>query len=342
LGAPAAAGANDDVAPTALRVGVLEEADNPTHQTLREAFLETLARAGPSMAAMPTPPARIAAGALRRVTAQEAAKAAADLARRSDLDLILVSGFGNWQRLVEAGGGTALVLGLSPDCAETVEGARFRAFPRAFLLHRLLALHAATGFKRLGIMVGGQEAPTGRAMHTLLADIQAAGESLPFAVYPFADMLEFSTESCREAIDSLFFDAVDALLFDGTVCFEGKRGDLQEHLELLRSRGILPLSLLETTAAANGALLAPWTGDSARLGRDVALDLLFSPPDGPIGAKLAKKLANLFPTIHKPEAPFLGATPGYALRLDAAENMGFAPSPGLLILTREVMGQDKP
>jgi hypothetical protein len=112
---------------------------------------------------------------------------------------------------------------------------------------------------------------------------------------------------------------------------------LAEHLDLLQGRGILPLALLDPTAGKSGALVSPWQGDSARLGRDVALAFLFSPPDGPLGAKLA----NLYPHIRKPVAPFRGSAPGYAMRLDVAEDIGFDPPPALLILTRAVLGRER-
>jgi hypothetical protein len=357
FGAPASAWASGEGGPQALRVGVLEDADNPAQTAVREAFLETLVRmAGAEAAglgaadsgaadsesraeplpALVVPPVVVPEGALCRVKAEEAAKAAESLARREDLDLILVSGYGNLRQLLAVGTGSALALALTPDCAEAAEATNVRAFPGELLLHRLRALHQVAGFKRLGIMVGGKELPGARAMHTLLALAETAGETLPFAVYSFADMPDSSTQSCREAIDSLYFDAIDALLFDGSACFEGKRGDLQEHLELLGAWGVLPLSLLDAEAAHNGALLAPWTGETARLGRDLALGWLFSTPQGRLGTKLAV----LYPYIHKPVTPFTGAAPGYALRLDVAEGMGFDPSPTLLILTREVVEED--
>lgn len=307
-----------------IRVGVLEEAGNPAHAAAREAFLLGLAAmAAPGVSS----PHILPEGALLRAAPGDMDRAAETLAARGGLDVILVSGRAGLGAVMRAGTGKTPVFCLTGDCVAPLGpspapdgGISF--FPARIWLRRLDELRGATGFARLGVILSPETAPTEAAvLATMLPLLKERGaEIFPFEGLPSAD-----AAGCREAVDSLFFDEIDALLLDGSACFAKGRADLEELMGLLRSRGILPLSLMDPTAAERGALVSPWAGDEARTARRLAREFRNSP-------LVVTEFANLFsPDAGAPSAP--DGSSYYILNLDTAEAMGFDPPVSLLAMT---------
>lgn len=316
-------------APRPLRIGVLEEAGNPAHAAAREACFRALA-----LLALPdAPPPQTETGLLFGVAGKEAENAAKILMARDDLDLILASGRENLLRLLDANNGRTRVLALTPECVPSaLNGAvpkNVLLIPERFWTARLAALHTNTGFTRLGVIFDSKNDAGARlAPATLLAAFDAGARPETFEAFLFEDTTAADAAQCREAADSLFFDEIDALLLEGSACFAPDGENAEELLRVLRVRGVLPVSLADPHAARRGALLSPWEGESARIGRDMALIFRFS--------VVGSELANYFSKAEPVADLIPGGAAEYALNLDAAEAMGFDPSARLLAAAREL------
>jgi hypothetical protein len=252
-------------------------------------------------------------------------------------DLILVSGLPALLALsaqdISAGISAVPVVALSPEC--TPDALRFSAnsgllpsnfhlFPEQYWSARLKALREVTGFTRLGFILPPKGNAAQEALGSLLT-LASNGVGSNKVGIVSVELADLSEASCREAVDELFFEEIDALLLDASGCFAPEREGREELLELLRQRGILPLSLTDSEAVKHGALLAPWQGESARLGRLIAVALQAYTGSG---TNFAKYNEN-------PMKAFLAEQSAYTLNLDIAGSMGFDPPTTLLALVRE-------
>lgn len=236
----------------------------------------------------------------------------------------------------------------------------FFLFPEDFLSLRLSLLQQLTGFKRLGFIAPAKNAGEKARLEALALENAAAliaGKMLE--LYVFADMARPDEENCREALDSLFFDQVDALILDGSGCFTPKAPHFGDLLRLAQSRGMLPISLADPNIYRHGALLSPFSGDEERLGRFLAaraLDIMDAALEGEdAGTEFAEsnedagkaKDANKTGRPEKPAPaprllPLPGWQPYFSLNLAVAADMAFEPSAGLLALTRSYLGLPAP
>jgi len=166
----------------------------------------------------------------------------------------------------------AALAALSPDYASGMPpsdelSAKVPLLSPEFHKRRIQTLHMVTGFARLGLIAPPASAPdTKRLSFALRRDAanKVGGTELGFELFVFEDLNLSDAAGCREAVDALFFDEIDALVLDGSGCFEPGRADFKELMDLLRQRRILPLSLDDPALAAAGALVAPWEGAQAR------------------------------------------------------------------------------
>ncbi len=270
------------------------------------------------------------------------AAAAERLMSASGPDIILAAGPATLRALARANNGATAVVALSPECtpelfADGKAPPNFLLFSPEFWDRRMRTLHAAARFARLGLIVPSESVPEKTRISAALARAAAnkVGGRGAFESFVFEGLRAVDAESCRDAVDSLFFDEIDAVLLDGSGCFAPERADFKELMDLLRSRGILPLSLEDPALAEAGALLAPWGGEKARLGRELALFCLRS---GPVATKLARADANGQSAGPDRKAPVLYTgtdRPLFTLNLTVAGEMGFDPPVALLALTRE-------
>ena len=194
---------------------------------------------------------------------------------------------------------TAVEEGTRPTGGDEVSANSPRMSPE-FHVNRVRTLHMVTGFARLGLIAPPASAPdTERRVFALRRDAahKMGSREGGFELFVFEDMALPDASGCREAVDALFFDEIDALVLDGSACFDPARPDFKELMHLLRQRRILPLSLDNPALAEAGALVAPWEDEQARLRTDTG-------------------------------------QAQYILNLGTAAALGFDPSVALLALTR--------
>ncbi|MDR2892599.1 MAG: hypothetical protein LBV80_05895 [Deltaproteobacteria bacterium] len=194
-------------------------------------------------------------------------------------------------------------------------------------INLVLTLHEVTQFSRLGSIKAPESAPAEeQGISTLLLDAankvaasklysSGAGSS-GFTLFTYTDLQQADAAGCREAVDSLFFDEIDALLLDGSACFAPDNQNSAELLELLLSRGIMPISATDHTATEHGALIAPWAGNGERLNRELA-------------AFLMQEGSGMEDATFTPNLP-----PLFSLNTATAARLGFDPPVLLLVLTK--------
>ncbi|MDR2160557.1 MAG: hypothetical protein LBO77_00200 [Desulfovibrio sp.] len=339
--APPAAGAGASV--KMPRICWLEEMGNAEHAAGRSAFVHALAK-------RPHRP-ELADFYGSAVTPEEMPEAARRLLQEEP-DLILVSGIPALRALAAVNTGTIPVLALSPDC--TAEALRdmgengeippnFHLFPLGYWSARLDALRGAAGFTRPGLILPSADADRGvdagrQALGSLLAVASNGVGGSGFEFFSVALSGDPDAVSCREAVDDLFFEEIDALLLDASGCFDACRNGSEELSLLLRQRGILPLSLTEAEAVRQGALLAPWQGEADRLGR---LEALMLQPYFDTGTDFASALSSFLQADSERQRvlELMAGQSAYSLNMDVAETMGFEPAAALLARVREFFGK---
>lgn len=325
-----------------IQVGSLGLSGNTAHTEAVRSFCGTLAAmAAPGKTILNAP-----GNATRSVAPEDLTDAARELMRREDLNVILVSDSDALRALAAADNGRVAILALGPDCVPSaLDAAALRPgmylFDPRFLQERLGTLRRLIGFSRLGYI--GTPPDAARSERERAAAIAEAANNVggELEVFGYTDLNEADEAGCREAVDSLFFDEVDALLLDASGCFDPSRPDFAELTALLRSRGILPLSLTEFDGAEKSALVAPWAGNSSVLGREAALFFRMLPE---IGTKFAGIFHDrIASTVVSSDAERLFFTPTgdlfYVLNLKTAEAMGFDPPVALLALTKAFAGE---
>ncbi|GHU24504.1 hypothetical protein FACS189488_09310 [Betaproteobacteria bacterium] len=323
---PPQAGPNAEVAARAVRIAWLGSSDNAAHAQARAAF------AGISNS--------LPGGAVfidNATTAEKMPEAVLSLLRDQP-DVLIVTGLPALLAVSAVDSGAIPVVALSPEA--TPDALRFSArkgglppnfhlFPLEYWTARLKALRAATGFSRLGYILPPQQNNAAQdALGSLLGTVANKVGDDGGEVFS-VQLSRVDEASCREAVDDLFFDEIDALLLDASGCFAPQQRGREELLELLRQRGILPLSLTDADAVHYGALLAPWQGDNARLGRMRAAALQACSENGTDFA-----LCNGASTTASALLEKLAAQTLYALNLDIAKAMGFNPTAALLAMVR--------
>ncbi len=316
-----------------IRVGVLSEADDKTHIDVVTAFVDTLnnlTKPTFKQAFTLVPDAQFS---VPTANPQASYNAAQTLTQRDDLQLILVAGHENGKQLLSANDTKAVFVALSNDTfppqTTAVQTNAFNAknvqiFPEQFWFARLLDLQRVVGLKRLGIILDKKTEQSATRVAQTLAQLQHT--DVPFEYFVFELQSDATTEACREALDSLFFDEVDSLLFEGSRCFSADRNDLPEQLAVLQSRGMLPVSVADPEAVQRGALIAPSQDVYQKLAWELALNLRFNPV-------LTSSFANVFQVAVSPPQNFSGFMPYYTLNMSLAEVMNFAPSAALLAVT---------
>jgi hypothetical protein len=226
------------------------------------------------------------------------------------------------------------------------------------------------GVSRLGFILPPDELPDSGGAASIIVAASNTVVSNEVGVFR-VKLSSLGGNACREAVDELFFEEIDALLVDGSGCFESG-SDTPSYAEkelwtVLRLRGILPLSLTAAEATRRGALLAPasWreSGENARLGRLAAIFALEQfnlvpgvdqndPADGKgtvaasVGPDFADTSVNSRPDGHAPDdrsdlRTRLAEQPNYSLNLDTAEALGFDPSAALIARITEFVRQQK-
>ena len=212
---------------------------------------------------------------------------------------------------------SAAVAGTPPSPPQEELPANSPRLSPEFHANRMRTLHMVTGFARLGLIGPPASAPdTERHSFSLRRDAahKMGSRQGGFELFVFEDMALPDAAGCREAVDALFFDEIDALVLDGSGCFDPARHDFRELMDLLRQRRILPLSLEDPALAAAGALVAPWEGEQAS----------------------ATKVGTAAPSLGEATRHPLADTgqTQYILNLGTAAAMGFDPPVALLALTR--------
>lgn len=173
--------------------------------------------------------------------------------------------------------GNIPVVTMTPDCAsaflppENQITTGLFASP-AFWENRIQRFGEAAGFRRPGyILTPLTHSPGG---HYLGRMVLAAGEKWQtdpdtqfFSREPVGNM---DPDTCREVVDDLFFDDIDAMILDGNPCFDPGRPDFGELMVLLHQRGILPVSIADPGLSGKGILLGVDETDMARRGHVLA------------------------------------------------------------------------
>lgn len=249
-------------------------------------------------------------------------------------DLVLVAGVEGLRALNAANRGGTPILALSPDCTpcalpEKAVPGNVVLFSEAVWAEWLRLLHGVTGFARLGMISPPPSAPEGeRQLAALLVASANEVGGKAFAHFSHDGLTRADGPGCREAVDDLFFDEIDALLLDGSGCFAPSRPDYAELMALLSGRGILPLSLADPDAARHGALVSPWAGNADRLGRELARWFF----QNRFGSENALK--SLARDDQKKE--FMpGLQVFFSVNTATAASMGFDPPPSLPALAGE-------
>lgn len=202
----------------------------------------------------------------------------------------------------------------SGGAAEGEEGAGGRA--PAFVHGPVLdTLHAAFAFRHLGLVEsGGEASPLTRAARD-------SARRRGYAVTVLAEPANpGDPEACREVLDALFFEGVDAVGLGASACF--RPGELADLVRGLRLQGVMALSLHSERHVADGALAGPLgVADSGTEAVQEAGAALPDPPGGETGGLRLELFAPL------------------AVNLDTAEAMGVALSPAALLAAEHWYGQ---
>lgn len=204
------------------------------------------------------------------------------------------------------------------------ETARTGPFPPEADYGRLLdTLHAAFDFRRLGLV--RREGGAASLVRAALESGRRRGYAVTIHDVSFSDA---DPDACREAVDALFFEGVDALGLDDSACFDPGSRKLADLLEGLRLQGVMALSLHSEEQVRAGALAgpagmamhaetAPVEPGSPSPGAEPAAD---RPPDGPR------------PTVFAP----------LAVNLETAGAMGITLSPAALLAAERLYGRTAP
>ena len=147
--------------------------------------------------------------------------------------------------------------------AELPETAREYA---QFVRQTLVSLHAATGFGHMGLVLGPHQ-PKG--FEALVQDIAARNG---FTISLHRVEKQETMLQCREGIDILFFEGIEAVLLDDAPCYSPDHPDFPEMLTDLAQLGVMALSMHSTQGKAmvdKGVLAGP-------------LDTVISLPIGPL------------------------------------------------------------
>jgi hypothetical protein len=342
-----------------------EEAEKGVNDEARLAFIELLASSG------------LSAQYFGFSATPQQAPRAVELLEQAKPVLILVSGLGALDALLAAEIRDVPVLALTADCTpEAVRSQRqdeippnYHLFPSQYWSIRLQTFIQYTGASRLGFILPPDELPdSGKAASIIVAAAnEVAANEIGISWVKLASLDDYC---CREAVNELFFEEIDALLVDGSGCFgSGVPSEAENELwTILRQRGILPLSLTDPGAVHRGALLAPasWpeSGENARLGRlaavlalerfNLGLDLGQNGPadgDGTVEASVGPDLAHN-QAYSRPGSPTpdnlnglraqLAHQAKFSLNLDTAEAMGFDPSASLIARITTFIRQQTP
>ncbi len=120
------------------------------------------------------------------------------------------------------------------------------------LIRLVETLHAAFLFSRLGVLSREENdspylkaariAATRQDFVVVLEDLPAGGRD---------------PEQCREAVDALFFDGVDAIVLDDSPCFDPESEDFADLMQGLVLQGVSALSLHTEKHVRAGALAGP-------------------------------------------------------------------------------------
>ncbi len=240
-------------------------------ERLLQAFL---ARANSLRAKVDLPPLRLVLTLPAR-SPQETTTALAELQSLTGLDFVLLSGTLACEAVLQAEKIPAPLLALTPDCAFLNQN--LPGFGPAFWEQRLEQIAALGRFQRPGLV----EMPDGSGPARLLLAQRKNAEHAGLALFSYAPE-RLDVESCREALDNLFFDGVDMLVLDGNACFNPHDPNITseavaEFFALLAQRGMAPVWLYET---GPDGVFTPLPEDAARMGEFLALGSasLFLPP----------------------------------------------------------------
>lgn len=290
---------------------------------IRQAFLETLGL----LLAEET------AGRERSLLLQEAK----GLRKETDLrfeDLILVSTPASLKAvLAEKTGGVpvvALEQNLLPELFSPGEmdfDSPLLLSSNAFWQERFFVFHKLVGFRRPGLVLPAPDSPDSDI--SISGALIRAGEKWQASTgqdfFSYGELADSSPGQCREAVDDLFFDGIDAMVLDGNPCFDPARSDFDELMLLLHQRGILPLSLADPRFSGRGILLGVTEKDLERRGRALGVEAFknFLMKGGKGKNERERPAPEIIPWRGDTQAAFF-------LDLNVARKMGFDPSATLL------------
>lgn len=250
-------------------------------------------------------------------------------------DLVLVSDLAILKKLLEEAKGDVPVVALNQAFLPEILPLKKAPFPLllssdSFWQERFFSFYRAAGFQRPGFIL---PEPDASEKETLISgSLIKAGEAWQKTTkknfFFYGDLTDRGPSQCREAVDYLFFDEIDAMILDGNPCFDPDRPDFNELMTLLHQRGILPLSLADPQFSGRGVLLGVTAKDLELRGKSLAAETFRS--------FFAKKDSEKI----KEESPFPEtilwqgeAQAAFFLDLGIARKMGFDPPAFLLGLS---------
>lgn len=175
------------------------------------------------------------------------------------------------------------VIGLAPDVffilPQPKSDEAMLSDPEAFWQRRLRSFAEAVDCKRLGYIAPPPSPATWRdetekeknPKNILLEQGLRWQADTGQQFFPYTRLTGLDPAQCREAVDDLFFDEIDAMILDHNPCFHPDRADFSELMELLHQRGIMPLGLADSRFAGKGVLLGVDEADLRRRGKGLAL-----------------------------------------------------------------------
>lgn len=323
------------------RLGILQGTDDAAVDSRAQSFIQTLGQSAhlhtsrnpTTLPATPAVQARVTAPA-----GAELAAAASSIMGRQDIDLVLAGDSDTCLALALANNVGMPVVALSPDCTANIfpdkkTPENFLIFSPHYYTQYLRTVQSLVSFTKLGLIAAPSQGAHTQQQRSSLATqaAEALAQEKDLTVFFVTEMPDTAPETCREAIDSLFFDEIDALILDGSGCFEPTRPDFAELMDVLRQRGIIPLSLTRPDLVPHGALLGPWANQDTVLGRELALATLQSPVLGMEFAWLCIAEPCDAPLEYKATDQ-----PRFGVNLAVAERMAFDLPIPLLALTEDV------
>lgn len=127
------------------------------------------------------------------------------------------------------------------------------AFAQAYTAYDCIStLHQVTGFTRLGLFA----APDANPVLEVAANYVGMRQGFE-VVTPGGEVDLTKPANCREALDFLFFEGIDALLLDDSRCFAPGSAEFEDLLRGMEQLGILALSAYGPDHVRQGALLGP-------------------------------------------------------------------------------------